>query len=258
MPELEVIDVDGKRIGTVQLPHAFEAEPKPWLISRAALAERTTKLQPQGHYVLAGMQTTAAYFGAMSSYRTGRHVGRAIRPREKLGGGALGRVRRIPSAVSGKRAHPHMVEKKLVEYVNNKEYSNALKSAVAASYSKSKDKHTVVVEGISKLSKTKDFVKFLKAIEVYKEIENMKQKRSSPTGARKYRKLVLVVTSDKEGNFKPAGNIKGVVTSTLSKLTVSALAPGGTTIRNVIWSKNAIEGLDSAIDNAALIKSKKA
>ena len=79
------------------------------------LAEASQKLQPQGHYVLAGMQTTATYYGAMNSYRTGRHVGRAIRPREKLGGGIQGKVRRIPSSTKGKRAHPHMIEKIIKE-----------------------------------------------------------------------------------------------------------------------------------------------
>ncbi|MCL5680003.1 MAG: 50S ribosomal protein L4, partial [Candidatus Marsarchaeota archaeon] len=146
--------MEGKQVSKAPAPKAFGAEPKKWLVDRAVAAERSIHLQPQGHYVLAGMQTTAAYFGAMGSYRAGRHVGRAIRPREKLGGGSLGKVRRIPSSVTGKRAHPHMVEKTLVEKLNNKEYGNALKSAVAMAVRSGEKQSTMVFEDISKLSRT--------------------------------------------------------------------------------------------------------
>jgi large subunit ribosomal protein L4e len=121
MQEAEVLSLDGKAKGKVALPGMFEDEVRPELIRRAVLAESTMKLQPQGHFLLAGMQTTARYYGRMNSYRTGRHMGNAIRPKQKLGGGAQGAVRRIPSSTKGKRAHPHLVEKIIAEEINKKE-----------------------------------------------------------------------------------------------------------------------------------------
>lgn len=102
MEEIDVLSLDGKPKGKLEAPKAFQETVRPELIQRAVVAENTRKLQPQGHYPLAGMQTTATYYGAMNSYRSGRHMGIAIRPREKLGGGVQGKVRVVPSAVKGK------------------------------------------------------------------------------------------------------------------------------------------------------------
>lgn len=202
------------------------------------------------------MQTTAAYFGAMGSYRAGRHVGRAIRPREKLGGGSLGKVRRIPSSVTGKRAHPHMVEKTLVEKLNNKEYGNALKSAVAMAVRSGEKQSTMVFEDISKLSRTKEFDKFLKTNKLNAITESVKVKtiRTIRRTRSKQQHKMLVVTSDEEGVLKSSRNVKGVDACTLSQLRVENLAPGGNPVKMVLWSANALKGLDGAIEKAVLIK----
>ena len=255
MQEIEVFNIEGKPVSKMQAPKAFETEQRKWLVDRAVAAEASLKLQPQGHYVLAGMQTTAAYFGAMGSYRSGRHVGRAIRPREKLGGGSLGRVRRIPSSVSGKRAHPHMVEKTLVERLNNREYANALKSAIAMAVKPNAGKPTVF-DGIANISKTKDFIKFLEANKLYSVIESARAKtiRSLRNTRSKQQHKMLVVTSDEEGTFKASRNVKGVTTCTLSELQVSKLAPGGNPVNTVLWSASALKSLDAAVEKAVLIK----
>src|ERR1700733_10439696 len=124
--EADVFALDGKSKGKITLPSLFESEVRPELIQRAVLAENSMTLQPQGHFLLAGMQTTARYYGRMHSYRSGRHMGIAIRPRQKLGGGVQGQVRIIPSSTKGKRAHPHLIEKTQIENINNKEYKKAL------------------------------------------------------------------------------------------------------------------------------------
>ncbi len=257
--EVEIRDTEGKQVGHVPMPKAFSAKPKQWLVERAVIAENTLEIQPQGHYALAGMQTTAAYFGAMMSFRTGRHVGRAIRPREKLGGGGLGKVRRIPSSVTGKRAHPHMVEKTIVEQINKREYSNALKSAVAMS-SVQDGKSPFVFDGMNKISKTKDFIKFLNAVNLYDIIKDVKPRKNASmrsSRAKRQPMKMLVVMSDEEGISKPSANIKGVSSCTLSSLQAKKLAPGGHPINIVLWSAKAIAGLDNAIENVSLAKQKK-
>lgn len=150
--------LDGSSGSSIELPASFNEQVRVDLIRRAVLAEASQRLQPQGHYVLAGMQTTATYYGAMNSYRTGRHMGRAIRPREKLGGGIQGKVRRIPSSTKGKRAHPHMIEKIIKEQINKREYQKAIASAVAATASGTKGP-IVVANQIEKVAKTKEIVK---------------------------------------------------------------------------------------------------
>lgn len=252
--EIDVFNNEGKQVSKIQAPKAFEASRRQWLIDRAIVAENSIKLQPQAHALLAGMNTTAAYFGAMGSYRTGRHVGRAIRPREKLGGGALGKVRRIPSSVTGKRAHPHQVEKTLIEKMNNREYSKALESAVAASVQNGKP--PMVFEDISKIAKTRDFTKMLHVTKMSDVLEAVKSKKvvTRRRTRTKVQHRMLIVTADKEGELKASRNLKGVEVCTLSGLRVEKLAPGGVPVKAVVWSSKAIEGLDKAIGNAVLIR----
>ena len=234
---------------------------RPELIQRAVLAENSYKLQPQGHMRLAGMQTSAAYFGAMGSYRTGRHMGIAIRPREKLGGGVQGKVKRIPSSTKGRRAHPHIVEKILTEKINNKEYQLAIASAVSATAIKSTKMSQsnihlpiVVSDEIESLKKSKEVMAVLKSISLSDYMdENRKPhirkgvRRS--TRMRIYSRKLLLVVGKEASVMKAARNIHGVDVCEVSKLTVNLLAPGGIPGRMTVWSESAVNNLNRAIEN---------
>ena len=107
---MDVYGIDGKVARSIELPRVFSESFRKELVLRAILAEQSLRYQPKGRNLMAGLRTTATYVGNYKSYRTGRHMGIAIRPREKLGGGAMGYVRRIPSSVKGRRAHAQKVE----------------------------------------------------------------------------------------------------------------------------------------------------
>lgn len=242
----DVLSLDGKKTGTLALPNAFSEAIRPDLIRRAVDAENSMRLQPQGHYMLAGMQTTATYYGAMHSYRTGRHMGIAIRPREKLGGGVQGKVKRIPSAVKGKRAHPHTVEKRLVERINKKEYRKALSSAIAAT---SKPSPIIVSDSINSIKKTRDMARLIKTLTgINTGDHKSRQRKGIRRGSKQktYGKKILIVCSE-PNTMIFARNIAGVDACMPESITVGLFAPGGNTFRKVIWSESAIKGLDSAI-----------
>ncbi|MEM3841405.1 MAG: 50S ribosomal protein L4 [Candidatus Micrarchaeaceae archaeon] len=265
MLEADVLDTDGRQVGRIQLPNAFSERVRPDLIRRAVLAERSSRLQPQGHFPLAGMQTTAAYYGKMNSYRSGRHMGQALRPKEKLGGGRQGKVRRIPSAVTGKRAHPHQIEKKIVELINKREYSKAIASAIAATvhsqYSKRmriKDIKLPIVfsDAIESITKTKEFIKVVNSAKIGQALE---QKATAYKGkrhmsrAKSYKKSILVVVGKDNGISRAARNIAGVDVCTIDKIKAELLAPGGDPGRLTVWSKSALESCDSAIEKAKVV-----
>jgi large subunit ribosomal protein L4e len=252
MAEVDVISIDGTKKGAVALPSAFNESVRPELILRAVNAENSLKMQPQGHYPLAGMDTTAKYYGAMNSYRTGRHMGIAIRPRQKLASGIQGAVRRIPSSVKGKRAHPHVIEKIMIEGMNKKEYRKAVSSAVAATVQKETGKPIVVANDIESVSKTKQMIKLITAFGLASKISGIKKnkrkglRRSSTS--RRYTKALLLVVSKEAIAIKAARNIKGVDACAVDALSANSLAPGGRPGRAVIWSEGAIGRLDSAIE----------
>ncbi|MGC8586260.1 MAG: uL4 family ribosomal protein [Candidatus Micrarchaeia archaeon] len=261
-----VFQIDGNVKKQIELPKVFEEQVNEPVIRRAVLAEATYMLQPQGHYVLAGMQTTAAYFGAMNSYRTGRHMGIAIRPREKLGGGVQGKVKRIPSAVKGRRAHPHMVEKIIIERMNNKEYQKAIASAIASTKFKlhgsgAQSSPIIVSDEIENIGKTKQLANVLEKLGLKSYMEESKKpvlrkglRRSSRL--RHFKKSLLIVVSKGAKVINAARNIPGVYVCDVNSLTANALAPGGKTGMISVWSESAINSITEALKNYSIIDAK--
>lgn len=255
MEEIDVFALDGKVKGKLELPKVFEEAVRPELIQRAVVAENSQKLQPQAHFPLAGMQTSAAYHGAMNSWRSGRHMGVAIRPRQHLASGVQGQVRRIPSAVKGKRAHPHLAEKKIEEHINKREYQKALSSAVSAT-GRVKYENTkmpiVVANDIESISKTKDILKVFSSIKLASKISDDKKsklkkglRRSSIR--RHYKKSLLLVLGNDSRAIRAAQNIAGVDACGVSMITANLLAPGGVPGRMTVWSEHAIKSIEESI-----------
>lgn len=254
----EVYSVEGNKKEEVQLPHVFSSEYRPDLIRRALLSEQSEKFQPQGHAVLAGLQTTATYVGTYSGYRRGRHMGIAIRPRQKLGGGAMGDVRRIPSSVKGKRAHPHMIEKRLVERINKREYLKAISSAIAGctkteiirkNHPVEKPFPVVVEDSMEKVSKASDLSMILEKLGFAADM-GLSHKPRLSTGRksqkRHFRKSVLIVVNDKASISRAGRNIPGIDVADVKGLTAEQLAPGAMP-RPTIWTKGAIHSLENAL-----------
>jgi large subunit ribosomal protein L4e len=250
MTNADVYSIDGKKKGSIEVPLIFEELVKPELILRAVNAENTHKLQPQGHNPMAGMDTTAMYYGAMHSYRTGRHMGIAIRPRQKLGGGQQGAVRRIPSSVKGRRAHPHRIEKTLIEQINRREYIKAIGSAIAGTISETK-MPLVVTNDIESIKKTSEMVSVIRNLKLDARLDNVDKKirkglrRSSKR--RSFTKAILIVVSKESQSIKSGRNIAGVDVCTVDRLSAGLLAPGGNPGRSVIWSEGAIGNLQAAV-----------
>ncbi len=267
MASANVLDLRGGSSGSIELPDAFNESVRNDLIMRAVLAENTLRLQPQGHYILAGFNTTARYYGTMSSYRSGRHMGIAIRPRQKLGGGVQGHVRRIPSSVKGHRAHPHKIEKTLIERINKKEYQKAIMSSIAATANPDyvSRKHViealklpiVVTNDIESVKKTKELIKILAALKFSSDLEKSKVPQIRKglrrlSQRRRYRRSLLIVVSDDKGIVAAARNIPGVDSCTLKGLRAGLLAPGGVPGRITVWSESAIRNMGAEIGKLSL------
>jgi len=260
---VSVFDLQGNLKGSVELSDVFTEAVRDDLIRRAVVAENTLKLQPQGHYILAGMNTTARYYGTMSSYRSGRHMGIAIRPRQKLGGGVQGEVRRIPSAVKGKRAHPHKIEKTLIERMNKREYQKALRSSVAATANKDYVKvqmalPLVLSNDIESVKKTKDLMKVINALKLSDDLERSKSPQIRKglrrlTTRKRFRKSLLFVVNEDKGLIRAARNIPGVDASTVRELKANLLAPGGVPGRATLWSESAIKNVGAEIEKLSLM-----
>lgn len=262
-----VYSTEGKVSGKTTLPRAFNTEYRPDLIQRAVVALQANRRQEYGTKEGAGMNSSADYFGSRRhTYRI--TINRAISrlPREKPGGGGLGRVRLVPQSVGGRAAHPPK-NKDWSKKINAKEYLLALKSAISASARKDlaeKRGHLIgnvaelpliIEDAIEKTSKTKDALKTLTSMGLGDDLERTSERKvragKGKMRGRRYRvkKSVLIVVNKDEGIRKAAGNIPGVDVSTLNELNVELLAPGAHPGRMTLWSKSAVENLDKTIDD---------
>lgn len=264
--KVNILSIDGKKVEELGISDFFSNEVRKDLILRAVRSELSKTYQPKAPYKWAGLETSAEYVGNKDKYRTMKNKGAAMLPHEKLPKGRYGRVRMIPFAVTGRRAHPPKVEKIIAEKINKKEYKKALFSAISATALPEivKDRTGsqyqvpyVLVDEIEKVNKSKDVLKMLETLGLHEEIEKSINSRKRVTGFRKTRtgkaykerKSVLFVVSNDCPLIKSGANLSGSAVVTVDKLKVQDLAPGGLPGRLVIWSKSSIQKLGEMYDN---------
>ncbi len=253
----QVLDLQGNKIGEVELPFQFDAVLRPDLARRAFHAQASLLFQPKGIFPLAGQQTSAAYFGRRHESRQSINVGRSRLPREKLAGMRLGRVRIVPHSVKGRRAHPPKPQTELVEKINAKEKRKAIRGAIAATAvpaAVKKRGHVfeaklplIVDSSFESLKKTSEVRKTLEKLGLSKDLERAEAGRKHRSGKRKggYRtpKSILVIYAKDSGIAKAARGIAGVDAVAVTSLDAFSLAPGGVAGRLALWTKDAVEEL---------------
>ena len=252
--KVDVYSLDGKATKKIDLPAAFDEEVREEIIKRAVLSEESAEYQPQGPFKFAGLETSAEYRGRKDDYGSLKNKGQAMLPREVRPEGGWGKVRRIPSSVKGRRAHPPKPEAKREERMNKKEYRKAMRSALAATANPELVKgrgHTyegavplVAEDSLEALAKTKEVLAFLKKL-VGKDIERARGSRKKRSGTRSRKagvrgaKSVLMVV--KGGKLLKAGrNIPGVDVVKADELKVKMLAPGTHVGRLTIYTEGAL------------------
>lgn len=227
--------LDGKILKEISLPQFFSEAVREDLIKRAVLSDESREYQPKGSYKYAGLETSAKYRGRKEMYGAIKNKGIPHLPHEVQPKGQFGKVKRVPHAVKGRRAHPPKPEKKLIEEINKKEYLKALCSALSAS------KKFVVENSFENLKKTRDVIKVFESLKFGDLIERAKcNGTKSPV-------VILASVSA----VKAARNIAGVDAVLASKLRVKYLAPGCKPGRSAIFTENSLKELEKIIKGEA-------
>ncbi|PSP87065.1 50S ribosomal protein L4 [Halobacteriales archaeon QH_8_68_33] len=240
--ETNVHDLDGEADGTLELPEVFETPQRPDLVRRAVLAAQANAKQDYGSDEHAGLRTPAESFG---SGRGMAHV-----PREN------NVARRVPQAVSGRRAHPPKAEKDQGLEMNDKERQLAVRAAIAATadaeavaergheFDDDVDLPLVVSEEFEGLVKTREVVDVIEALGVHADVERADEATvragRGTTRGRKYQRpsSVLFVTSGEPS--KAARNLAGADVATAREVNAADLAPGGEHGRLTVWTESAV------------------
>lgn len=110
----------------------------------------------------------------------------------------------------------------------------------------------VVDNAIESLTKTRDAVKLLKALNAYDDVLKSKASRKIRSGKGKLRnrrfirrKGPLVIYNEDQGITRAFRNLPGVDLLKVDRLNLLLLAPGGHMGRFCIWSRGAFDKLDS-------------
>lgn len=257
MASTKIYSMKGKAGSPVTLPSQFDTPYRPDIIKRAVLAVQSRRYQPHGVDELAGKKNTA------QSWQTGH--GRSRTPRIKGSGtGAANKGAFAPGTVGGRTAHPPEARKVLIERINKRENRLAIRSAIAQTANKERVQtrgHKVesvpsfpliVEDKIEKMSVTKDVRDVLTALGLEDDLQRAISGRGVRAGKGKMRgrkmktpvSLLIVVGSD-QGIGLSARNLPGVDVAEVHGLNAELLAPGTHPGRLVLWTKSAIERLES-------------
>jgi large subunit ribosomal protein L4e len=141
----------------------------------------------------------------------------------------------------------------------------AIKSAIAATQNKELlterghdiegllEVPLVVEDSFEKVLKTKEVIEALTALGLANDLSRASEKSiragRGKTRGRKYKKkkTALIVIKEDSGIVKSAGNIPGIDVVALEDLDIELLAPGTHAGRLIIWTKGALENLDSVV-----------
>jgi large subunit ribosomal protein L4e len=267
MNKVPVLDLEGKVAGEVSLPEAFTTEINPRLIKKAVLHLQSHRWQKKGAMSGAGRLYVVEYEASRSKPAGWRiinmEVARLPRSKEKgmlISGRAIGR----PREVGGPKAFAPTSQKNLWKKINKKELRKAKLSAIAATGNKffvKKRGHKfdeklhfpiVVVPEIEELKKTKDIKLVLEKLGLGKDLERVAKRKQERAGkgkkrGRRYKKAksMLLVFGEKGEALKAAQNLEGVDSVLAKDLNVELLAPGTHPGRLVVWSKRALDYLNS-------------
>ena len=251
-----VYSLEGKEVDDVELPRVFSTPFRPDVIHKAYVNLQSRFFQPQGRDPLAGEKTSAM------SRNTGLGIARMARVKGS-GFPRSGQAAGVGGVVKGRLAHHPTSEKVIVKRLNKKEKKLALCSAIAATASKELvsarghrieelDLPLIVSADVDKVSKTKDLLKVLNALNLSDDLERVKNGWKKRSGRSRMRgrvtragKSVLIVVGKDEGIGRAAGSLLGVDVSSVKNLSVLHLAPGSHPIRLTLWSRSAIEQLYS-------------
>ena len=262
--ELSLLSKDGSNKGKMKMPLVFSEKLRKDVIKRAVEVIEANNRQPYGAKADAGMRASAKLSRRRNDYRGsyGHGISRVPRKIMSRRGTRLNWVAAVaPGTVGGRRAHPPKASKRFDQKINAKENRLAIRSAIAATLNKElvlerghkiPDNYPFIIDdSLELISKTKELMAALAKLGFTNELERTGVKKIRAGRAklrgRKYssKKGVLLVTAEKCDLQKACSNILGFETARVDLLNAKLLAPGGVPGRVVLFTKKAIEKMES-------------
>ena len=251
----QLIAIDGKKHGEIELPPAFDTPYRPEVIHKVYVNVTSHSFQRQGRYPAAGEMVSA------ESRNTGLGIARLARARGE-GFTRAGQAASVAGVRHGRVAHPPESWKITYKKINKRENRLGLCSAIAATA----NRELVVSRGhkiadtvnfpiittneVESIAKTKDLKKFLVTIGLESDLERTvsNRKSRSGTGRRRGRPArmgvgALIIVGKDSKIISLTKSLPGVEIKSFDEISVVDLAPGSKPIRLTIFSQNSINAM---------------
>ena len=254
--KVDVLGLDGKPSGKVDVPEIFETTLRPDLIKRAFWLVKSHSFQPKGRDPMAGERTTAETHSPPTGTGQSR-IPRVKGERYSRSGLAGG----VASVVKGRLPHPPRSEKVIHFKVNRKE--RRLATAAAIAYTASLEAvqarghrvvktalPLVVADDFETLGKTSELTAFFEKAGLSEEMRRLyggikRNPGKARLRGRAYSEKIgpLIVVTNDRGVGRAASSIPGVEVARVDSLSVLDLAPGGVPGRLTFWTESALGAL---------------
>jgi len=250
-------DLRGKDLETLELPSVFNTPYRPEIIKKVYVNVLSTRFQPQGRYPAAGEIVSA------ESRNTGLGIARIARARGE-GFQRAGQAAGVAGVRKGRLAHPPVSWKNTYKKINKKERHLGLCSAIAATSNREiieKRGHKVgkisefpiiVSNDLEKITKTSELRKTLLSLGLEEDlarsanIVRIPSGKSRLRGRKKHSALSsLIVVSKNSPVSKLRKSLPGVSVVSIESLSIMDLVPGTKPVRLTVYTKNAIDSMNS-------------
>ena len=250
-------DLRGKDLESLDLPSVFNTPYRPEIIKKVYVNVLSTRFQPQGRYPAAGEIVSA------ESRNTGLGIARIARARGE-GFQRAGQAAGVAGVRKGRLAHPPVSWKNTYKKINKKERHLGLCSAIAATSNREiieKRGHKVgkisefpiiVSNDLEKITKTSELRKTLLSLGLEEDlarsanIVRIPSGKSRLRGRKKHSALSsLIVVSKNSPVSKLRKSLPGVSVVSIESLSIMDLVPGTKPVRLTVYTKNAIDSMNS-------------
>ena len=250
-------DLRGKDLESLELPSVFNTPYRPEIIKKVYVNVLSTRFQPQGRYPAAGEIVSA------ESRNTGLGIARIARARGE-GFQRAGQAAGVAGVRKGRLAHPPVSWKNTYKKINKKERHLGLCSAIAATSNREiieKRGHKVgkisefpiiVSNDLEKITKTSELRKTLLSLGLEEDlarsanIVRIPSGKSRLRGRKKHSALsCLIVVSKNSPVSKLRKSLPGVSVVSIESLSIMDLVPGTKPVRLTVYTKNAIDSMNS-------------
>jgi len=250
-------DLRGKDLESLELPSVFNTPYRPEIIKKVYVNVLSSQFQPQGRYPAAGEIVSA------ESRNTGLGIARIARARGE-GFQRAGQAAGVAGVRKGRLAHPPVSWKNTYKKINKKERQLGLCSAIAATSNREiieKRGHKVgkisefpiiVSNDLEKITKTSELRKTLLSLGLEEDlarsanIVRIPSGKSRLRGRKKHSALsCLIVVSKNSPVSKLRKSLPGVSVVSVESLSITDLVPGTKPVRLTVYTKNAIDSMNS-------------